>query len=63
MQVQANLVVPICFVNQLWGLLIAHECGAPRTWQSFEIDLLQQLADQAAIALHQAELYEQSLAD
>ena len=60
MQVQANLVVPIRFANQLWGLLVAHECGAPRTWQSFEIDLLQQLADQAAIALHQAELYEQS---
>lgn len=60
MQVQANLVVPIRVVNQLWGLLIAHECGAPRAWQSFEIDLLQQLAAQAAIALHQAELYEQS---
>jgi light-regulated signal transduction histidine kinase (bacteriophytochrome) len=28
MQVQANLVVPIRVVNQLWGLLIAHECGA-----------------------------------
>ncbi len=60
MQVQANLVVPIRFVNRLWGLLIAHECNAPRFWQPFEIDLLQQLADQAAIALHQAELYEQS---
>ncbi|MDX2243922.1 MAG: ATP-binding protein [Leptolyngbyaceae cyanobacterium bins.302] len=60
MQVQANLVVPIRVVNQLWGLLIAHECAAPRTWQAFELDLLQQLADQAALALHQAELYEQS---
>lgn len=60
MQVQANLVVPIRFMNRLWGLLIAHECSAPRSWQPFEIDLLQQLADQAAIALHQAELYEQS---
>lgn len=60
MQVQANLVVPIRVVDQLWGLLIAHECAAPRTWQAFELDLLQQLADQAAIALHQAELYEQS---
>jgi signal transduction histidine kinase len=60
MQVQANLVVPIRFVNRLWGLLIAHECNAPRLWEPFELDLLQQLADQAAIALHQAELYEQS---
>lgn len=60
MQVQANLVVPIRIGNNLWGLLIAHECRAPRVWQPFELDLLQQLADQAAIALHQAELYEQS---
>ncbi len=60
MQVQANLVVPIRVVNQLWGLLIAHECSAPRTWRPSELDLLQQLANQAAIALHQAELYEQS---
>ncbi|MEP0835004.1 GAF domain-containing protein [Microcoleus sp. AS-A8] len=44
----------------LWGFLIAQECHAPRSWQAFEIDLLQQLADQAAVAIQQAELYEQS---
>jgi GAF domain-containing protein len=44
----------------LWGLLIAQECHAPRSWQAFEIDLLQQLADQAAVAIQQAELYERS---
>jgi signal transduction histidine kinase len=44
----------------LWGFLIAQECQAPRSWQAFEIDLLQQLADQAAVAIQQAELYEQS---
>lgn len=60
MQVQANLVVPIRMHDALWGLLIAHECRAPRHWQTFETDLLQQLADQAAIAIQQAELYEQS---
>jgi GAF domain-containing protein len=42
------------------GILIAQECHAPRSWQAFEIDLLQQLADQAAVAIQQAELYEQS---
>lgn len=60
MQVQANLVVPIRRGNELWGLLIAHECRAPRVWQAVEIDLVQQLAAQAAIAIQQAELYEQS---
>ncbi|HEY9613512.1 GAF domain-containing protein [Allocoleopsis sp.] len=44
----------------LWGLLIAQECHAPRSWQAFEIDLLQQLADQAAVAIQQAELYDKS---
>src|SRR4028118_1009575 len=46
--------------QRLWGFLIAQECHAPRSWQAFEIDLLQQLADQAAVAIQQAELYEQS---
>ncbi|HEY9669227.1 MAG TPA: GAF domain-containing protein [Coleofasciculaceae cyanobacterium] len=46
----------------LWGLLIAQECRTPRSWQAFEIELLQQLADQAAVAIQQAELYEQSRA-
>ncbi len=59
-QVQANLVVPIKISQELWGLLIAHQCHAPRNWQDTEIDLLQRLADQAAIAIQQAELYEKS---
>jgi light-regulated signal transduction histidine kinase (bacteriophytochrome) len=60
LQVQANLIIPINIGIRLWGLLIAHQCDSPRTWQDEEIDLLQQLADQAAIAIHQAQLYEQS---
>jgi light-regulated signal transduction histidine kinase (bacteriophytochrome) len=59
-QVQANLVVPIRMGPELWGLLIAHQCRGTRKWHAFEVDLLQQLADQAAIALQQAELYGQS---
>jgi light-regulated signal transduction histidine kinase (bacteriophytochrome) len=62
LQVKACLVVPIRreWESQLWGLLIVHECRGPRVWQSSEIDLLEQLANQAAIAIGQAELYEQS---
>jgi GAF domain-containing protein len=43
-QVRANLVVPILQDDNLWGLLIAHHCSAPRPWLSSEIDLLQQLS-------------------
>ncbi|MDF5739224.1 MULTISPECIES: GAF domain-containing sensor histidine kinase [unclassified Nostoc] len=60
LQVQANLIVPIKIGLELWGLIIAHECAAPRDWQDAEIDLLQQLGDQAAIAIQQAQLYEQT---
>ncbi len=61
-QVQANLVVGIKMGERLWGLLIAHQCLAPRDWQTTEIELLEQLAAQAAVAIQQAELYEQSRA-
>ena len=58
--VRANLIVPITQDSQLWGLLIAHECNHPREWKPDELEVLQQLADQAAIAISQAELYGQS---
>ena len=59
LQVVANLVVPILQGNDLWGLLIAHHCSAPRVWQESEISLLQQLATQVAIAAYQSELFQQ----
>ncbi len=58
-QVKANLVVPILFDKGLWGLLIAHHCSTPRKWQQLEIELLEQLATQISIAIHQSELYHQ----
>jgi light-regulated signal transduction histidine kinase (bacteriophytochrome) len=58
--VQANLVVPIRMGAVLWGLLVAHQCDSSRVWLATEIDLLQQLADQAAIAIQQAQLYQQT---
>lgn len=59
-QVRANLIVPILQGEQLWGLLIAHHCSAPREWQQQEIKLLQQLATQVGIAIQQSELYQQA---
>ncbi len=57
-QVRANLIVPIAFNYQIWGLLIAHECQKPRNWTPEEMSLLEQLGSQAAIAITQANLYE-----
>ena len=51
------MIVPILQQEHLWGLLIAHQCRNSRQWQQSEINLFNQLADQAAIAIHQSELY------
>jgi PAS domain S-box-containing protein len=59
-QVMANLVVPIFKGDELWGLLIAHHCSAPREWQISEIDLVKQLASQVSIAIQQADLFTQA---
>lgn len=58
-QVRANLVVPILQGEQLWGMLIAQHCAAPRQWLPWEIELLTSLATQLAIAIQQSELYGQ----
>jgi signal transduction histidine kinase len=65
-QVKSNLVVPILLSLPtsesgsesycVWGLLIAHQCSQFRSWQTNEIDLLDRLAVQLAIAIQQAEL-------
>ena len=56
---RAKLIVPILSQEQLWGLLIAHQCTYPRIWQSWEVDLMSQLAGQLEIAVHQSSLYQQ----
>ena len=58
-QIQAYLVVPIVQDGQLWGIMSTHQCSAPREWQPSEIDLLEKLATQLAIAIQQAQLYQQ----
>lgn len=57
--VKAKLVVPLMAGEHLWGLLIAHHCREVRHWQPSEMSLLQQLATQLGIAIHQALLVEQ----
>jgi signal transduction histidine kinase/ActR/RegA family two-component response regulator len=46
--------------KKLWGVLVVHACAEPREWQDSEAQLLQQIANQLAIAIQQASLYEQS---
>ncbi|MBE9067317.1 GAF domain-containing protein [Leptolyngbya cf. ectocarpi LEGE 11479] len=69
--IQSKLIVPIVHPlppdksvdggpvrKYLWGLLIAHQCEHPRQWTDFELELMQQLADQIGIALSQGQMLE-----
>jgi signal transduction histidine kinase/NO-binding membrane sensor protein with MHYT domain len=60
LQVQANLIVPIQVQDQLWGLLIVHQCDRPRHWQPQEEELLTRLGIQLGIAIQQSDLYAQA---
>lgn len=57
-QVQAWIDVPIMQGDKLWGLLMVHH-STPREWPHLEIQLMNQLASQLAIAIQQAEIYQQ----
>jgi PAS domain S-box-containing protein len=62
--VKSKIVAPIVQRRKdesafVWGLLIVHACSHHREWQRGEAELLQQIADQMAIALQQTELYQQ----
>ncbi|HEY9660936.1 MAG TPA: GAF domain-containing protein, partial [Allocoleopsis sp.] len=45
--------------RSVWGLLIVHQCSHIRHWQKWQIELLQTLEFQLAVALQHAELYQQ----
>jgi sigma-B regulation protein RsbU (phosphoserine phosphatase) len=57
-QIKANLVVPLLNSKNLWGLLCVHQCSTPRYWQDFEINFVQQIANQLAIAIQQVDLFQ-----
>ncbi|AFZ26037.1 PAS domain S-box [Cylindrospermum stagnale PCC 7417] len=66
-EVKANLVVPILVEvggdkasTRLWGLLIAHQCSSPRDWEESQLDLLDQLTVQIAIAIQQSSIFQQA---
>ncbi|WOD39424.1 diguanylate cyclase domain-containing protein [Nodosilinea sp. E11] len=56
-QIQAEVVVPLLHEQSLWGLLVAHQCRSTRAWQTSDVRLLQSLATQVGIAIHQARLH------
>lgn len=59
MGVQSSVVVPIIHHDRLWGLLVAHHAEA-REIPLDELQILQMVVDQFAIAIAQAELLAQT---
>ncbi|MEH2011614.1 sensor histidine kinase [Nostoc sp.] len=55
-QTKASLAVPIMLGDELFGALIANQCSGSRHWQPIEIDLLQQMSEQVAIAIQQSQI-------
>jgi two-component system, sensor histidine kinase and response regulator len=58
-QVKSKIIAPIIVQDQLWGLLIAHQCENYRHWEATEAIFLQHIAEHLAVAITQASLYQQ----
>ena len=59
MGVQSSLVVPILHNQELWGLLVSHH-SQPKVFSAEELQIVQILADQVAIAISQSHLLSQA---
>jgi len=59
LQAKSYAFFPIFLRENLWGLLAIYQNTAPRQWQSWEIELLEQIASQLSIAIQQSKLYRQ----
>lgn len=57
MQVKSKAIAPILVGQDLWGLLIVHQCDSQRCWHPWETEFLQHIAEHLAIAISQAQLY------
>lgn len=57
-QIKAVLSASIWQGEQRW-LLMVQQCCQPRQWQSFETDLLQEIAEQLRITIEYVQLYQQ----
>ena len=59
MGVQSSLVVPIVHEQKLWGLLVSHH-AEPKAFSQEQLQIVQILADQVAIAISQSRLLSQA---
>lgn len=58
-QAKSYAIFPILARGTVWGLLALYQNSTSRNWQSWEIELLEQITSQLAIAIEQSKLYGQ----
>ncbi len=63
LQIRAKLTIPIRVAGELWGILLASHRAQPRHWQDNEIEMMEQLSIQVAIAIQQATAYQHAKAE
>ncbi|OYQ62385.1 hypothetical protein B9G53_22450 [Pseudanabaena sp. SR411] len=59
----SQLLVPIKTRSQKLGVIVAAHCQGSRPWDADEVELLQAVANQLAIAIDQAELFDSAQAN
>ena len=57
LEVKAKIVTPIVRENELFGLLIAHQCSSTRNWQEQEIIWTTEIASQIGIMLEYTKMF------
>jgi twitching motility protein PilJ/methyl-accepting chemotaxis protein PixJ len=60
LEIRASVEVPILNEGRPYALLMAHHCETAHTWQSSELNFLQQLAAQMGLSLDRVLLLEQT---
>jgi diguanylate cyclase (GGDEF)-like protein len=62
-EIGAELIIPLFYKEQLLGVLTLGHKGNKEQYMKSDIDFLEALADQAAIAIENARLYEEAITD
>ena len=60
LDIRAKILAPLVVENQLWGLMLASYRDIPHNWELEEIELVQQISLRVAIAIQQANIYQQT---
>lgn len=62
LDIQSMLAVAVRYQGEVKGIIGLHQCDHEREWQAWEIQLLDGIASPLAIAIHHAQLYQETRA-